>query len=173
MLPLCHQHFLRYVDVRPPAAARQSRADASIPKLETAEYIEKVRAMPEGSYVYIGAQVPRADRPIHIKASLNAASTAPTTSAWSRSLPFIASTNQSAPLVLASVTSGRGWLQATRINRLGEALGGTQERPYHLLVTYAAQQLGAAAIEPCTGAGCRYSAGRRQCHPGRHTSGSE
>ena len=115
---------------------------ASIPELETAEYTEKVRGMPEGSYVYIGAQIPRADRPIHIKASLNAASKATTASAWGQSLPFdITPTNQSTPLILASFTTGRSWTQATRINRVGEALGGTQERPYHLIVTYAAQQL--------------------------------
>ena len=112
---------------------------ASIPELETAEYTEKVRAMPEGSFVYIGAQIPRADRPIHVEGSFDASDTATTASAWGQSLPFdIAS--KSAPLVLASFNSGRAWPQVSHINRVGEALGGTQERPYHLIVTYAAQQ---------------------------------
>ena len=43
--------------------------------------------------------------------------------------------------MLASFNSGRAWPQVTRINRVGEALGGTQQRPYKLIVTYAAQQL--------------------------------
>ena len=113
---------------------------ASLPDLETAEYSEKVGAMPDGSFVYIGAQIPRADRPIHVAASLKAAETDATADAWSRSLPFSVS-DSSAPLILASFNSGRAFPQVSHINRVGAALGGEQAQPYHLLVTYAAQQL--------------------------------
>ena len=112
----------------------------SIPELETPEYTERVRAMPEGTFVYIGAQIPRADRPIHVKASLNAHTTGTTAAAWGQSLPFDLHST-AAPLLVASFNSGKAWSQATRINRVGEALGGSQERPYHLLVTYSAQEL--------------------------------
>ena len=54
---------------------------ASIPELDTPEYADKVQAMPEGTFVYIGAQIPRADKPIHIHASFDASETATTASA--------------------------------------------------------------------------------------------
>ena len=116
---------------------------ATVPELETAEYADMVKAMPEGSFVYIGAQIPRADRPIHVEASLKAPSTATTAAAWSASLPFDVneSSTSSTPLIVASFNSGRTFPQVSHINRVGAALGGTQTRPYKLLVTYAAQQL--------------------------------